>query len=90
MAITNKMETTWEMSFTDFYGNEHSARYKSVSDEINEHDLNFGMENIVKAIGSLADLEGFGEYSRVIILPVNCDEYLAVMDFLKDYRENKK
>ena len=90
MAIANKMEATWEMSFTDFYGNEHSVHYTSVSDEVNEHEIKFGMENVVKAIGMLADIDEFGEYSRVIILPVNLDEYMAVKDFLDDYRKNRK
>lgn len=90
MAITNKMEATWEMSCTDFDGNEQSVRYLSISDEATERELAFGMEHAAKAIGMLVGLEGFDEYPRVIILPVNYDEYRAVNEFLDDYRENKK
>ena len=90
MALTNKMEATWEMSCTDFDGNEQSVRYMSTSDEASERELMFGMEHTAKAIGMLVGLEGFDEYSRVIILPVDYDEYLAVKGFLDDYRENKK
>ena len=90
MALTNKMEATWEMYCTDFDGNEQSVRYMSTSDEASERELKFGMEHAAQAIGMLVGLEGFDEYPRVMILPVNYDEYLAVQDFLEDLRENKK
>ena len=90
MALTHKMEATWEMSCTDFDGNEQSVRYKSISDEASERELMFGMEHAAKAIGMLVGLEGFDDHSRVIILPVDYSEYIAVKNFLDDYRENKK
>lgn len=90
MALTNKMEATWEMSCTDFDGNEQSVRYMSVSDEASERELKFGMEHATKAIGMLVGLDGFDEYPRAMILPVDYDEYLAVQDFLEDLRKNKR
>lgn len=90
MALTNKMEATWEMSCTDFNGDEQSVRYMSTSDEASERELKFGMEHAAQAIGMLVGLEGFDEYPRVMILPVNYDEYIAVQNFLEDLRENKR
>lgn len=87
MALTNKMEATWEMSCTDFDGNEQSVRYMSISDEASERELMFGMEHAAKAIGMLVGLEGFDEYPRVMILPVNYAEYSAVKSFLDELRE---
>lgn len=88
MAITNKMEATWEMSCADFDGNEQSVRYTSASDEASERELKFGMEHAAKAIGMLVSLEGFDEYPRVMILPVNYDEYRIIENFLEDLRKN--
>ena len=87
MALTHKMEATWEMSCTDFDGNEQSVRYKSISDEASERELMFGMEHAAKAIGMLVGLEEFDEYPRVMILPVNYTEYNAVTSFLDDLRK---
>lgn len=86
MALTNKMEATWEMSCIDFDGNEQSVCYKSISDEASERELMFGMEHAAKAIGMLVGLDGFDEYPRVMILPVNYAEYSAVKSYLEDLR----